>query len=90
MSVWIRIEHAKRDGTRYDLWVVDRHGKGRRVADGWYSQAYDAATNLPVDDGFNGWCHGEWRPNSFNPYPPGVDGTPTHFMEIPPGPKEGE
>lgn len=84
MSVWVDIAHAPKDRP-VDLWVVER-GKGRRVADCWWSQAFDAMGS-PVEDGFNGWCSGEYRPSSFNPYPPRISGTPTHYMEIPEGPK---
>jgi len=83
MSAWVDIKFAPKDLTKVDLWVVTR-GKGHRLTDCWWSQAFDGKGE-PVEDNFNGWCQGEYRPSGFNPYPPLIEGTATHYM-LPPEP----
>jgi len=99
MTVWVSIEHAKRDGTRYDLWAAQHDEETsrrlmmvhavylRRWPDCCWSpqvvRPSGLVMNLP-----DGW----YAPVRQPPY---WDGTaadwfrvyPTHFMEIPEGPR---
>lgn len=84
MAVWVSIEHAKKDGTRYDLWVREPNGSGRRVA--------DAKWAIPPGLQIGTWC--EWIEDDWNMWV-GIVGRGgksevTHFMEIPEGPKESK
>ncbi|MEI7652574.1 MAG: hypothetical protein WCJ96_11270, partial [Verrucomicrobiota bacterium] len=82
MSAWVSIEHAKKDGTLYDLWVVGPGSKkGRRVSDCYWSFAVNEKGEPQVDPHFDGWCCDAGRPppNSWNPYPNLIEGKPTHF-----------
>lgn len=93
MSVWVRIEHAKKDGTRYDLWGTDMKdpapGKGgimipcywARHTDCFWGTPHYVTTSGLLMPAEEGWYYMEAvnRPRRV---------WPTHFMEIPSPPKE--
>jgi hypothetical protein len=72
MTVWLTIDHAKKDGTLYDLWVRYPDGDGRRVTDAKFTQP----GGLP----FPAWC--SYTADSRNVLVP-VMGQVTHCMKIP-------
>ncbi len=82
MSVWIEIQFAPKDGTPVDLWVKQK-GRGRRIADCYWSYTLDEKKKRLPDGPFDGWCCDVGRPgpSGFNPYPNLIEGRPTHYMD---------
>lgn len=99
MSEWQPIETAPKDGTRIDLWMVDKSGSEYREPeaywvsagaqphltkrDGWYAPRYDY-------DLQDGWADDPYHYINNRHIQKWVGCEPSHWMPIPAGPNGQE